>query len=252
MSEAPHPRWAIHAVPPADHPLWQAGCRWLGRDPETGETFGPPAGLDEDRWRAVTTTPAHYGFHATLKPPFTLRTGTSPETLTERLAAFAADRPPVALPVLAANWLGVFLALRPIEPVPAIDTLAGDCVAAFDDLRAPLSAAEIQRREAAGLTPRERALLETWGYPYVFEAFRFHYTLTDASPAAQAPSIRDAIDMTFGKALAATPPPCELALFHHGGDGPFRLMRRFRLSATAHGAIMHRRCATNGTGQSRG
>ncbi len=235
MREAPRSRWAIHAVPPADHPLWQAGCRWLGYDPETGETFGPPAGLDEQRWRAVTATPAHYGFHATLKAPFTLRSGISADTLSERLAAFAAGRAPVTLPTLATSWLGVFLALRPIEPVPAIDTLAGDCVLAFDDLRAQLTAEEAQRREAAGLTPRELELLETWGYPYVFEAFRFHYTLTDASPAAQATSVRDAIDTTFADALAAAPPACEIALFHQAGNEPFRLVRRFRLGAAARG-----------------
>ncbi|HET6519502.1 MAG TPA: DUF1045 domain-containing protein, partial [Geminicoccaceae bacterium] len=43
----------------------------------------------------------------------------------------------------------------------------------------PSDAAELSRRRAAGLTARQDALLLAWGYPYVFEEFRFHLTLTE-------------------------------------------------------------------------
>ena len=33
------------------------------------------------------------------------------------------------------------------------------------------------------LTPRQRDYLDRWGYPYVFEEFRFHMTLTGRLPA---------------------------------------------------------------------
>ena len=35
----------------------------------------------------------------------------------------------------------------------------------------------------AALTPRQRDYLDRWGYPYVFEEFRFHMTLTGRLPA---------------------------------------------------------------------
>ncbi len=37
---------------------------------------------------------------------------------------------------------------------------------------------ERERRLAASLTVRQMSNLERWGYPYVFEDFRFHMTLT--------------------------------------------------------------------------
>jgi hypothetical protein len=47
-------------------------------------------------------------------------------------------------------------------------------VSELDCFRAPLSEGEEQRRLAAGLSARQRELLNRWGYPYVFDQFRFH------------------------------------------------------------------------------
>ena len=38
--------------------------------------------------------------------------------------------------------------------------------------------AELARRRAGGLTPRQDELLQRWGYPFVLEEFRFHMSLT--------------------------------------------------------------------------
>jgi hypothetical protein len=59
-----------------------------------------------------------------------------------------------------------------------LDRLAQACVREFDRFRAPMSAPERARRMAARLTARQIEHLERWGYPYVFEDFRFHMTLT--------------------------------------------------------------------------
>jgi hypothetical protein len=48
----------------------------------------------------------------------------------------------------------------------------------LDTFRAPLRREDRDRRLAAGLTDRQVGNLERWGYPYVFEEFRFHMTLT--------------------------------------------------------------------------
>ena len=70
------------------------------------------------------------------------------------------------------------LALRIEAPCPAMDDLAADCVRAFDPFRATLSDFDLARRRKAPLTPAQDARLVEWGYPYVFEDFRFHMTLT--------------------------------------------------------------------------
>jgi hypothetical protein len=62
-------------------------------------------------------------------------------------------------------------------------------VQGFDDFRAPATDAELARRAPASLTPRQRELLKTWGYPYVLDEFRFHLTLTDRIPDGQHPEV---------------------------------------------------------------
>src|SRR5262249_46749370 len=65
----------------------------------------------------------------------------------------------------------------------ALDRLAASCVKHFDGFRAPLTGADRGRRLAAHLTARQIGYVERWGYPYVFEDFQFHMTLTGALSA---------------------------------------------------------------------
>lgn len=90
----------------------------------------------------------------------------------------AAAIPPFPLPALRVADLHGFLALRETEPCPALHALADRAVAELDRLRAPAEAAELARRRAAGLSPAQDALLQRWGYPYVFGEWFFHMTLT--------------------------------------------------------------------------
>jgi putative phosphonate metabolism protein len=185
MSE---PRYAIYFVPAPDTPLYQAGAALLGYDVYSGKRLPFPGGLTlgPDDWFALTSEPRTYGFHATLKAPFRLAPGRSAEELAAQLAAFAgAAREPVAI-VPAVRTIGSFAALVPGEPSPALDRLAAGCVRAFDGFRAPLGEDERRKRLAAPLTDRHRENLERWGYPYVFDDFRFHMTLTGRiAPACQ-------------------------------------------------------------------
>ncbi len=107
-----------------------------------------------------------------------LKQTASEAELLEAFDGFATRRPPVEAAPLCLATLGDFLALVPSSPCPAIDVLAADCVRGFEPLRAPLSDADRQRRLKSPLSEKQRAYLEAWGYPYVFEEFRFHMTLT--------------------------------------------------------------------------
>ena len=113
-----------------------------------------------------------------MKAPFALADGATPEALIDAVRAFAADRDAVAGPRRTVAALGRFVALVPDGPSPEISTLAAGVVEHFDRFRAPLEGADRAKRLASNLTDRQRTLLDRWGYPYVFDAFRVHMTLS--------------------------------------------------------------------------
>lgn len=172
-------RYAIYYAPEKGGALDEFGNRWLGRNAESGQ------GVDrfvvdcvkESELLRVTKTPAFYGFHGTLKPPFELADGQSEEDLLSFARAFAASRKPFEIFGLSVKAVSNFLALVPGSQ-KEIFMLAEDCLRSFDPFRAPPSFPEMERRRAKGLTPVQERLLVTWGYPYVLEAFCFHLSLT--------------------------------------------------------------------------
>jgi putative phosphonate metabolism protein len=228
------PRYAIYFVPAPETPLYQAGAALLGYDVYSRKRLPFPDGLAlaQDGWSALTGEPRTYGFHATLKAPFRLAPGRGAEELAAHLATFAAEaREPVAI-APAVRTIGRFAALVPDGPCPALDRLAADCVRAFDEFRAPLSDGERRKRLAALLTPRHKENLERWGYPYVFEDFRFHMTLTGGI----APTHQDAVLACLRTALGAIegqPMPVDRValLCQPDSDTPFHLVANAPLRA---------------------
>ncbi|SNB61691.1 putative phosphonate metabolism protein [Arboricoccus pini] len=172
-------RYAVYAVPPERAPLMQFANQWLGWDPYKGKKVVQPilAGVAPEALARATADPAHYGFHGTLKAPFELASGIESATLHQGVADLAQGHRPFSLDLRLAA-VGDFLALIPREPLADLDDLAATCVEELDALRAPLSEADIARRNPARLLPEQRDYLERFGYPYVFEFFQFHMTLT--------------------------------------------------------------------------
>ena len=180
-------RAALYYTPPADHPLSLRAAAWLGRNPWTGTQpdHGPAGRTETPGTGALTADPRRYGFHATLKPPLRLAEGRDMAELRQQLAGFCRRHAPVRIPALRLERLGAFFALTPGEVLPALSDLADDVVRDFDGFRAPPSAEEIARRNPERLTPRQQENLAAWGYPYVFDEFRFHMTLTGPVPEEQ-------------------------------------------------------------------
>ncbi|MFM1988686.1 MAG: hypothetical protein RJA99_1643 [Pseudomonadota bacterium] len=175
MSTHGGPRFAAYWIPEPGHPLWAAGCGWLGRDPADG---GPGAGPA----RRHVAAPWRYGFHATLKAPVRLAPGAIEADWLGAVRAVAARHARFAMPAMRIATLDDFLALRPVaEPAAGhpLRRLADDCVTRLDVLRAPPDEAERARRLTPGLDARGRANVERWGYPRVFDDWRLHLTLTD-------------------------------------------------------------------------
>ena len=174
-------RYAIYFATDANAPLMQLGNTWLGRDPFTGSRLQQPPipGLDPARFEDLTTSPRRYGFHGTLKAPFSLAKEATEDTLIAACARFAETVAPYELQGLGVNQLGKFLALTTAQAEPNLEAFASLSVRKFEPFRAPLSAEDLDRRRQAKLTPKQDAYVETWGYPYVFDEFRFHMTLSN-------------------------------------------------------------------------
>lgn len=218
-------RYAIYYLPPKG-PLADFGASWLGWDAAHGTPAPQPdlPGLDR-----VSATPRKYGFHGTLKPPFRLAAGATPEGLAEAVDRMARRCAPARAEALTLSRLGHFLALTPTGATAGIARIAATCVEALDRFRAPSAEAELARRRKAGLSERQEALLRRWGYPYVMDEFRFHLTLTGRLSD-------DEIDAWLAVTevhLPDMPKPFVLdkvALVGEREDGFFELIQRYALS----------------------
>ncbi len=221
-------RYALYYAPPPKHPLWRAGCDWLQRDPSTPAAPPPKRSHVHEPWR--------YGFHGTLKPPMRLAEGRDATSLHEAIAQLAQRTPRFDMPPLQVQWLGTFLALRPVEALSRkhpLHRLADDCVVQLDPWRAPPTPEEMHRREKLSIDDEQRELLQRYGYPHVMGRWRFHMTLTDALPADDRlrANLRREAEQHFAAALAE-PLVCDaICLFVEPAPGkPFLLAQRWPLA----------------------
>ncbi|MGM0562633.1 MAG: DUF1045 domain-containing protein [Pseudomonadota bacterium] len=173
-------RYAVYFTPPRDSALRRFGWQWLGYDPHDGDCprSAQAFGLDKAILEDLTDKPRLYGFHATLKPPFRLAESREVSVLHEAAATLAKQFQVYPMPRLRLSRLDGFLALVPDEPEPRLNDIAAACVERLDAFRAEPYPEELAQRRAVGLSARQEELLQCWGYPYVFDEFRFHMTLT--------------------------------------------------------------------------
>jgi len=223
----PEARAAVYYAPRSDDPLFAKAAAWLGRDPASDAPAPQP---DLPQVAEVTAEPRLYGFHATLKPPFRLVEGRQWFDVLEAATELADRTAPFALPALAVSDVFGFLALRETVHCPPLQTLADDCVARFDPLRAPPSEAELARRRRSRLTPQQDAMLVRWGYPYVFETWFFHMTLTRRLNAAEKAVYQPAAERYFAGAVALPRQVTDICLFVQPTPGaPFVIAERLKL-----------------------
>jgi putative phosphonate metabolism protein len=224
----PEVRVALYYAPSPDDVLLRAGNTWLGRDTVTNAALPQP---DVPGIAEVTAEPGVYGFHATLKPPMRLVPGTNWFDLLRAVEDLARRTAPFDLPPLAVMDLHGFLALRETEPCAALQALADACVAEVDRFRAPPSEAELARRRRSALTAEQDAMLVRWGYPYVFETWFFHMTLTRRLSGAEKAVFLPAAEAFFAEALAVKRRVEAICLFTQRAEGePFVAAERVRLS----------------------
>lgn len=224
-------RYAIYFCPDENTPLGAFGTAWLGRTSD-GRKLDPPelADIAEPIWRAATSAPRRYGFHATLKPPFRLTPGMTEPDLNRAVEIFCQATSPVPLGRLTVALLSDFIALRPERAAP-VNTFAERCVQAFDRFRAPSTLDEIARRRPDTLTDRQRRHLNHWGYPYVMDEFRFHMTLTGRLSGADGQIFRTTIETHFAPLIEQAVSIDSICILRQEiPEGDFVLTGRYPLS----------------------
>lgn len=177
----------------------------------------------------LTPQARRYGFHGTIRAPFR-PADQPPESIHDVVAALASRLPPVTCKGLAVENLGGFLALTPLGCEAALLELGAAVVEATNPLRAPLTEADIARRQPERLSTRQRALLDLWGYPHVMEEFRFHLTLTDRLSEAEVPPVMDALTAHMAPVLPQPWVIEDLCLFGEDAGGAFHLVHRYALT----------------------
>jgi hypothetical protein len=165
-------RYAVYFCPAPASALASLGRDWLN----PGLTPNGIPGIGLARWNALLADVRRYGWHATLRSPFTLSPDHDIDDLRRALGAVAQAHAPINLTLRSARLAG-FPALRPVGDCRAVNALATACVEAVEPLRLPLAEHDFQRR-ATGLDAIEIHYLGRYGYPYVFERYRFHMTLS--------------------------------------------------------------------------
>lgn len=219
-------RHAIYICPPHGSPLERAAAAWLGRDAFTGEALrqrkvpGLENGLSE-----LTASPRRYGFHGTLVAPFRPAPGVETSDISVALREFCRDEDAFEVPV-AIGRLGPFFALVASEKSLELATLANRAVKRFHRFRAEPSAEETARRRPERLTTRQREMLEKWHYPYVFDEFRFHMTLTGPVSDTDAPQVAHALLDHFGDVLDEPLVVDALARYEEPKPGDFTVAER--------------------------
>jgi len=136
------------------------------------------------------------------------------------------------MPLMQVVLMDDFLALVPQVESEKANTVAARCVVELQSLAATLSESELKRRRQAGLSAEQDAMLLRWGYPFVLEHYRLHFSLTG--------SLKNFSQYQIESLLAAAQdwfavlPPCRLdslALFVEPSPGAdFMLQEHFYLA----------------------
>ncbi len=223
-------RYAVYYAPRPGAFASRAAA-WLGWDVALGQPVAQPdlPGLPVPA-AALTTDPRKYGFHGTIRAPFRPADGLTGADIAATVARLASTLPPCVCDGLHLEILHGFLALTPMGDETALLALGAGVVEGTNALRAPLTAAEITKRRPEKLNPRQRELLDRWGYPHVMEAFRFHLTLTSRLAADHADQAAKVLRDHFAPVLPQPFVIEDLCLFGEDAAGRFHLLHRYPLS----------------------
>lgn len=220
-------RYAIFYTPSG--PLAAFGAEWLGWDSANGQAVAHPD-FGQIDVAAATQTPRKYGLHGTLKAPFHLAQTTDVTELQHTASTFATRQSAFAIGAVELRHDSGFVALRPTIHTGALRDFASRIVKIFDPFRAPLTDVEIARRRQADLSDRQDQQMLDWGYPYIFNDFHFHLTLSGSLAADAAAQVIAALSPRL-EPIVPKPFVIEaITLMGQDSKGMFHQIHRYALT----------------------
>jgi len=188
-------RYAIYYAPSLESEFWNLGSEWLGRCAATQMKLPQPLidAMPVETFHQLTHAPRRYGWHATLKAPFSLHPEFALDDLVDAVRRVCHQFKPFVMPRLEVRRLDDFLALVPNGDVTAIRQVANQCVTDLHPLTEALSESELSRRRTSPLSAEQDQMLVRWGYPYVLEHFKFHMSLTGSLSACRSTQVQSLV-----------------------------------------------------------
>lgn len=228
-------RYTISLAMPMSSELWRAGAYWLGMEQANGVPQDQPAlqGIDAYRFNELTRVARRLGFQAAVKPFFRLSQGVTEQDLCELLDDFSSKQLPITLGSLTIRYQEKKFYLEPETYPSSLISLAAEGIRILDSYGAAPKPSEYARLKAAVLSPQEKQNLELWGYPYVFNQYRFRFLLTSrVTDTVEKEVIYSALVRLFSTIIATPLMINALSLFIENGAGqPMRLIKRFEFSS---------------------
>lgn len=223
-------RVAIFYAPASKSSLANFGSEWLGWDVENAtEVKHPDIPSLPLPISDMVVTPQKYGFHGTLKAPFKLNTTKSEDDLRAALHSFTQQTPKFTIGQMAVAQLDNFVAIIQQSQSTNLHNFAATIVEHFEEFRKPLSENDVAKRRKANLTQRQDELMLQWGYPFVFEEFKFHLTLTGKLNESDAEATKNILARHLSGILNKPLQIVDICLYGEREDGRFEIIERFPL-----------------------
>ena len=232
-------RVAIYFLPKKNSSLENFGKNLLGRDinkkkkislTRRQKYFISRGFTFFDELKDYCEQPAKYGFHATLKAPFRLKRNVKTKNFYDVISHIAAQHSRFKIKGLKIVYSKKFTFITSRKPNKLLRNLENDLVKHLDTFRAELNKTEIKKRIPDSLTFKQNKYLKEWGYPFVFDQFKFHMTLMNQNNNKLSNKQKLELEKLIYKISNNVIEFNEISLLGENKNGHFEEIKRFKLN----------------------
>ena len=232
-------RVAIYFLPKKNSSLENFGKNLLGRDinkkkkislTRRQKYFISRGFTFFDELKDYCEQPAKYGFHATLKAPFRLKRNVKTKNFYDVISHIAAQHSRFKIQGLKIVYSKKFTFITSRKPNKLLINLENDLVKHLDTFRAELNKKEIKKRIPDSLTFKQNKYLKEWGYPFVFDQFKFHMTLMNQNNNKLSNKQKLELEKLIYKISNNVIEFNEISLLGENKNGHFEEIKRFKLN----------------------
>ena len=224
-------RYAVYFSPPEADYLSKFLAGWFGWNAHNGQNV-PYHILENLNYDLsdITKEQYRYGFHGTLKPPFSLVDTKNLNDLKLALVELSKSIKKFEIPSISLKVLNGFVAIVSTTENRPIMALAKKCVEELDLFREVESVERIQRRRSRTFSKSEEYNLKRWGYPYVMDNFQFHLTMSGRLKPEVLKNVIEVLNSELQGVLNKPLPIGEICLFgENASNGNFQIIQKFSL-----------------------